>query len=385
MPATSPIIAPASLPGFSIVVPTFGRPDLVARLLLSLHHAQAKFDGASEIILIDSTGGEAAEKIKGLSEQYQARYLRAENHVGRKRNAGIEAALFDTILFIDSDCRAEPDLLLVHRHTHQAAADRRVAGVLGLTEWEGEAGRVWQLFAVASSMTAAFRLATWLREAPWGTCTNLSIRRDALLAIGGFDETFPTRVYGEDVDLGLRLGQAGYRIVTNPLAVVGHDRAGLNTFPAALRKSVRTGRADFHLGRRHPNRLALEFPSATSLSLIWFALGLLILAVTGLPAIALSALLFLPLYLLLAATLTSLSRRPAAAPFTALLGAGLLEVAFEIGRMTEALRHGGFQRLWTKFTYIDAQLLAERDRRVIQAWCLIAALLITLLCLEIWS
>ena len=49
-----------------------------------------------------------------------------------------------------------------------------------------------------------------LEDATWATA-DMAVRRDALVAIGGFDERFP-RAYREDSDLGLRLVAAGWRI-----------------------------------------------------------------------------------------------------------------------------------------------------------------------------
>jgi N-acetylglucosaminyl-diphospho-decaprenol L-rhamnosyltransferase len=49
------------------------------------------------------------------------------------------------------------------------------------------------------------------------------VRRAVFDAIGGFDEGY--FMYFEDVDLGYRLGQAGYRNVYEPSAVVVHTGA----------------------------------------------------------------------------------------------------------------------------------------------------------------
>lgn len=379
--------APSSVerPGFSIVVPTHGRADQVAELLQSLDKARTGFTGASEAILVDSSDPGQAARIATLAHEHGACVLPAANHVGRKRNMGIEAAVYDKILFIDSDCRAAPTLLTEHEQAHQAVADDGVAGVLGLTEWSGRAGRVWRVLELTSSMTAAFRFALWLKEPPWGTCTNLSIRRQALRAVGGFDEAFPLRVYGEDVDLGLRLGQAGYRLVAQPTAVVYHDRASLNTFSAALRKSVLTGRADFHLGRRHPRRLALEYPGVAALMLVLAVVGLIPWLTAGRLAPLLLPAVYGALYgLTTAALMVGLKRR---SPLWLLpyWGVTLLELAFEAGRLLESLRHARLNRLWTKFVYVEAQLLAERERRIVQSWSLALAALLALLFLELWS
>jgi GT2 family glycosyltransferase len=53
----------------------------------------------------------------------------------------------------------------------------------------------------------------------WGACG--AIRRSALAAVGGFDERFD-RPSVEDIDLGYRLTNAGFRIVFSPALEVTH-------------------------------------------------------------------------------------------------------------------------------------------------------------------
>jgi len=58
------------------------------------------------------------------------------------------------------------------------------------------------------------------RDAGWLSGSCLLVRRSAFDAIGGFDEGY--FMYFEDVDLGFRLGKAGYRNVYEPAARVTH-------------------------------------------------------------------------------------------------------------------------------------------------------------------
>ncbi|MBX3193998.1 MAG: glycosyltransferase family 2 protein [Microbacteriaceae bacterium] len=61
------------------------------------------------------------------------------------------------------------------------------------------------------------------RDAGWLSGSCLLVRRSAFDEIGGFDEGY--FMYFEDVDLGYRLGKAGYRNVYEPAASVTHTGA----------------------------------------------------------------------------------------------------------------------------------------------------------------
>jgi N-acetylglucosaminyl-diphospho-decaprenol L-rhamnosyltransferase len=61
------------------------------------------------------------------------------------------------------------------------------------------------------------------RDAGWLSGSCLLVRRAAFESVGGFDEGY--FMYFEDVDLGYRLGKAGYRNVYEPAARVTHAGA----------------------------------------------------------------------------------------------------------------------------------------------------------------
>ena len=58
-------------------------------------------------------------------------------------------------------------------------------------------------------------------EVSFASGAALVVRREAWEAVGGFDERY--FMYGEDLDLGLRLWLHGYRVGVVPAARVDHD------------------------------------------------------------------------------------------------------------------------------------------------------------------
>lgn len=82
---------------------------------------------------------------------------------------------------------------------------------------------LWQ----SNPWTRAYRndltVAAGTRDAGWLSGACLLVRREAFATIGGFDPGY--FMYFEDVDLGYRLGRAGYRNVYEPTAEVTHTGA----------------------------------------------------------------------------------------------------------------------------------------------------------------
>lgn len=359
---------------FSVVVPTHNRSDLLATLFDTLAIAKAEFSGQVETIIVDSSSGIEAHAIQFLCEKYSAHYLSCTNRVTRKRNLGVQEATGEYIFFTDSDCELSKDVFVQHLLTYETYG-KNTGGVLGLTLVCGDTAPIWRSLHLDSSFTTSFSFARWMEIAPWGTCTNLSFRTEVLKKVGGFDEDWPLVVYGEDVDLGMRFNQAGYEIRCNRQAVVRHNSATIHGTTQVLRKKFLTGRADYHLGKKHPDRVALEFPG-------WTAFGLILLPVfiwKSLTEQYLDPLLLfaaaISLGILFQAFLTAKSSKTGQQDIFRYAFVIIFEAVFEFGKICESFRNGHIRRMWTKFVYVDRQLLGERDKRIRQMWSFIFSLL----------
>jgi N-acetylglucosaminyl-diphospho-decaprenol L-rhamnosyltransferase len=84
---------------------------------------------------------------------------------------------------------------------------------------------------VANPWTAAYRseseLAPHRRDSGWLSGSCFLVRRSAFAQLGGFDPGY--FMYFEDVDLGFRLGKAGYRNVYEPAVTIIHAGAHSTT------------------------------------------------------------------------------------------------------------------------------------------------------------
>jgi len=360
---------------FSVIIPTHNRSDMVATLFGTLDKAQSIYPGEVEVLVVDSSVGEAELIIRDLCDKNHASYLRCTNHVTKKRNLGLREAVSKYIFFTDSDCEVSPQIFVQHAQTYKSAPDN-IGGVLGLTIISGELAPIWKILRFDTSFTAAFSFAHWLEHAPWGTCTNLSFRRDILLKAGGFDDTWPLVVYGEDVDLGIRINESGYKIVCNNQAVVRHNSTTLLSSKQVLLKKFRTGQADYYLGQKHSEKLSPEFPGWIAISILLF----FVLLVKSLIVRSFCPIFFLIFFLLGGVACQSIfTIRATGTDWRSFLQHAaviLFEATFDVGRLSKAIRHGKFHRLWTKFVYVEQQLIGERNKRIRQVW---AYVIITLL------
>jgi glycosyltransferase involved in cell wall biosynthesis len=149
--------------------------------------------------------------------------------VSHARNVGIAQSRADFIAFLDCDDLWAPDKLeqqlAVMRNNREAAVvtcgsisfdmqHRRIPGTHFSPQLRG--------YVFESTLKQGF-----IRG---GLSSNMLVRRSALLAVGGFDETM---AFGEDVDLWLRLaGTFCFDYCRAPLAYIVENRASTTRRPS---------------------------------------------------------------------------------------------------------------------------------------------------------
>jgi mycofactocin glycosyltransferase len=184
------------------------------------------------------------------------------------RNAGLAVCESDFVAFLDSDVvprRGWLEALLGHfcDPAVALAAPRIVA-------LHPSDSLVARYEAVRSSLDLGLREAPVV---PFGTVSYVPsaaiiCRREALISVGGFDETLTS---GEDVDLCWRLNEAGARLRYEPIALVAHDhRVELRKW--FLRRAFYGGSAA-PLSIRHPGKTAPLVISGWTL-VVWMLIAL---------------------------------------------------------------------------------------------------------------
>lgn len=229
--ARDPEPGPEPAPLVTIVIPVRGRAELTAQCLQALARTCGRIP--VEVIVADNASEDWTAE---LVDRYAAwglatRIANAENvGFGRACNQGLEAARGDHVLFLNNDTIPHPGWLEALVATVDAdpgvgAVGARLLYPNGTIQ---HAGVVLDSEGVSHHVhrgVAADDLAvTEERDLPAVTGACLLVRRPLLERLGGFDETY--HMYVEDIDLCLRVWDAGYRVRYQPASVVTHLENG---------------------------------------------------------------------------------------------------------------------------------------------------------------
>jgi GT2 family glycosyltransferase len=239
------------LPSVSVIVPTIGRPDALRRCLDAL---APQSPGASvEVIVVDdSPDGRAALTVSGPRHGDGA--IRVEKTGGAgaaaARNAGVEAAGGDVLLFLDDDLVPSHDLVARHQVCHRGDSERIVIGYSPpCPTRESLVGSLVSLWWEDHFQHKRRAAALTFSEVLTG---NMSVPRATFTRIGTFDPAFAT-FRREDWDWGVRALQAGVEVVYACEAVATHHFS--TDTRDALEKAYLEGRGDALLVSRHPSTL----------------------------------------------------------------------------------------------------------------------------------
>jgi HAD superfamily hydrolase (TIGR01662 family) len=182
----------------TIVVPTIGRRSLTT-LAAALADQTTKVD--CPVLVMDDRRGPDGTPVQ-VDGRLDVRVVRTGGGgPARARNLGWRLARTPWVSFVDDDVLVPPDWYA-----------RLLADLADAGSAVGSQGRLHVPMPEDRRPTDWERGTAGLETARWITA-DMSYRREALSAAGGFDERFP-RAFREDADLALRVGGAEGRIVT---------------------------------------------------------------------------------------------------------------------------------------------------------------------------
>jgi O-antigen biosynthesis protein len=228
------------LPRISVIVCTYNGARTIRDCLEGLR----RLDYPNFEVIVVNDG--STDATPAIAEEYGYRIISGKNHgLSHARNVGLHAASGEIVAYIDDDAYPDPDWL---RYL--------AAGFLGSTHVGiggpniPPPGDGLRAEAVANAPGGPIHVLISDREAEHIPGCNMAFRRNALLAIGGFDPQF--RTAGDDVDICWRLRERGWTLGFHPSAVVWHHRR--NSVRAYWKQQVGYGRAEALLERKWPEK-----------------------------------------------------------------------------------------------------------------------------------
>lgn len=256
-------------PRVGVVTVSYGSADALEPFLKSLR----EFHGDSiPVAIADNKPG--ADGVSELAERYGATYVPLPENpgYGAGMNAGVQALIDSSSIPFDAYFYCNPDVLFTAPAIAQLAdsllADPRAGSIGPRTLNEdgsvypsarnipsvgtgiGHAlfGRVWpgnpwsRAYKNASGYTAR-------RQAGWLSGAAVMVKRPVVEELSGWDESY--FLHFEDIDLGYRIGLAGYTNIFDPSVTVVHSGGHSLKKHSALAERAMTRSAIRFMSKRY--------------------------------------------------------------------------------------------------------------------------------------
>ncbi len=245
----------SNYPKVSIITVNFNGKKYLKKLLDSLFCLNYP-KNRLEIIMVDNASGD--NSIKFVERNYRKVKIikNTINNYCQAVNLGIEASKSKYIALANNDTWMDKNWLIelmkvITRDKMIAAASGKILDRFGKIQnaahyelpnfYWGERG--------AGQERSRFNT---LEEVPSLCGVAIVYKKDALLEVGLFDEDFI--IYGEDVDISLRLKQKGYKLMFVPRSIIYHHFHGTATEEFA-RYYIERNRLLF-LAKHYPHKLS---------------------------------------------------------------------------------------------------------------------------------
>lgn len=211
---------------FSLIVPVYNRPDEVKDLLESL---EAQTDKGFEAVIVEDgstipcleyeTSPDGATKAKGYPA-LRLQYYRKSNE-GRSiaRNYGLERAVGDYFVFVDSDCILPPDYFERLRSSLETKPVDCFGGPDAAHESFTDTQKAINYAMTSFLTTGGIRGGKVSMEKFTPRTFNMGFSRKVYEKTGGFREMF-----SEDIDMSTRIRLNGFTISLYPDVRVYHKR-----------------------------------------------------------------------------------------------------------------------------------------------------------------
>jgi glycosyltransferase involved in cell wall biosynthesis len=210
-PVQTPLSPHANGQRLSVVVPAYQCAGMLDRCLQGLLASDLARASWQLIVVDDGSADDATAAIAHTHGAYVVTVTDGPKGPAFARNRGVDVAVSDIVVFVDADVVVAKTTLSQFARLFDAQPD--VAAAFGS----------YDLAPDDTGLVSQYRnlLHHWVHHRDPGPATTFwagcgAVRRSAFREVHGFDaERFP-RPQIEDVDLGYRLSDAGFRIVLDP-------------------------------------------------------------------------------------------------------------------------------------------------------------------------
>jgi len=249
----------------SVIITCYNEEKNILECLNTLVH-QTYPEDKYEIIVAD--GGSKDGTLPIVKEFMQTHrnvdlVIEPKRGTAAGRNAGIQAAKYDYIAFIDADCEAPHNWLetLVEQFRNIRLTDKKVIAVGGTNIPPENAGRFLQAVGIAlDSYLGSFDSVQgrqFKKPMRVSSLSNLNVLYDKqkIIDVGYYDESLVSEA--EDADINFRLFSTGNRFLFIPYSFVWHKMRP--TPKTWLKNMFRYGKGRARLLKRYPQMWAVSF------------------------------------------------------------------------------------------------------------------------------
>lgn len=230
-----------SLVQISLVVPTYGRPKGLKRLLISLQELGYMDRSSVEIIVADNNrDSKLRREVKDLCSSFEVRYVH-ESRPGKSYavNRGALLARGEYLAFTDDDTIACQDdwLESMAKHFDELPELAYVSGNVVAANTYNQLAKTWE---DKGGLSKGRERKYWSRDylssrrfmlKPWQfnkICAgaNCMVKRDVFIGVGMYNillEGEPPFNAGATIEIGYRIVKAGYELLYDPEVVILHE------------------------------------------------------------------------------------------------------------------------------------------------------------------
>jgi GT2 family glycosyltransferase len=244
---------------FSIIIPTYNRPEQLAKCLQSVVELDYPHEHFEVIVVDDGSQMSLEDVVFSFRQFINITLLRQPNSgPATARNAGANQAKGKFLAFTDDDCKLEPKWLKTLAKGFVNSENMMIGGyTVNIL--------INNLYSIASQTLIDYLYKDYdydTAKVKFFTSNNFALTAKGFNCLGGFDTNFPLAA-GEDREFCERWQHKGYKMIYIPEAIVYHSHE--LTLTKFSRQHFNYGRGIFCLQKTRINRQSggIKFESIT--------------------------------------------------------------------------------------------------------------------------